>query len=293
MNAQGTMLITFGLLAGAICSVWIQPVTVGKRISIEPWIAIFIASVVSGVLFGYLTLQAVMWLVIFGMVAYTAKNFKTGKVLHVLLLLLTGWMTLALSMHRFPGFNNPALVSNMRLTADALPFTHNANFDTTSAGLILFAIFGNPILKATDWKVVLRHSYLIVLGTLVCVLSLAAAVGYIKLDFKLVPYTAVFLVTNLLFTCVTEEAFFRGFMQEQLTQAMSRWRIGAYLAAMIAALLFGIAHAKGGPVLILLATIAGLGYGYAYLKVKRVEASIVAHFCLNAVHFVAFTYPNV
>ncbi len=257
-----------------------------------PWVAFFIAAIISGLVSGYLTWQAILGLSVFGMTAYSTKHFNGNRIVRILLLLVTGWMVLALSMHRFPGFLNPALVTDMRLSPDARAFTHRVNFDKAAAGLILFALFCNPVRSTAEWKSVFRRSYPIVLGTLLCVLSLAVLAGYIKFDFKLVPYAAVYLVTNLLFTCVTEEAFFRGFIQQQLTQAMVKWRIGAYLAALISAVLFGIAHVKGGPALILLATIAGLGYSYAYVTVRRVEASILTHFSLNAVHFVAFTYPS-
>ena len=40
-----------------------------------------------------------------------------------------------------------------------------------------------------------------------------------------------------------------------------------------------------------LAAVAGAGYGWAYLRTQRIEASILTHFALNAVHFFGFTYP--
>ena len=39
------------------------------------------------------------------------------------------------------------------------------------------------------------------------------------------------------------------------------------------------------------AMIAGVGYGVAYAITGRVEAAIVAHFTLNSIHFLGFTYP--
>jgi membrane protease YdiL (CAAX protease family) len=42
---------------------------------------------------------------------------------------------------------------------------------------------------------------------------------------------------------------------------------------------------------VLLATVAGLFYGAAYLRTRRIEGAILTHFALNAVHFLAFTYP--
>jgi membrane protease YdiL (CAAX protease family) len=42
---------------------------------------------------------------------------------------------------------------------------------------------------------------------------------------------------------------------------------------------------------VLLATIAGTGYGLAYQRSGRVEMAILTHFAVNATHFLLFTYP--
>jgi len=57
-------------------------------------------------------------------------------------------------------------------------------------------------------------------------------------------------------------------------------------------LLFGAAHAAGGGVYVLLAAISGLGYAYAYYATQRIEAPIIVHIVVNAVHFIGFTYPH-
>jgi uncharacterized protein len=43
---------------------------------------------------------------------------------------------------------------------------------------------------------------------------------------------------------------------------------------------------------VLLAAAAGLGYAIAYQRTGRIEASMTAHFTLNATHFLLFTYPR-
>lgn len=205
---------------------------------------------------------------------------------------MTGALALALSMQKLPGFSNPVLVENMRISANGPAVTRYLSFDTISAGLILLALFCSPAHRASEWKHLGRRTLLISACTLLSVLGLANLIGYVEPDFKLPPYTVAFLITNLLFTCVTEEAFFRGFMQEQLMHGMANLRGGAALAATISAVLFGIAHAKGGALLVQLATVAGLHYAYAYLSTRRIEAAIMTHFSLNSVHFIAFTYPS-
>ena len=65
------------------------------------------------------------------------------------------------------------------------------------------------------------------------------------------------------------------------------------MAWLIGALLFGVAHIAGGLHYVILATVAGLGYGWVYHKTQRVEACILLHVLLNTVHILFFTYPAI
>ncbi|BBB58300.1 hypothetical protein UNDKW_0027 [Undibacterium sp. KW1] len=65
---------------------------------------------------------------------------------------------------------------------------------------------------------------------------------------------------NLFLTCVAEEAFFRGLMQEAIYRLGNKPAYG-YLAIAVSAILFGgLAHLGGGTQYAALATVAGLGY---------------------------------
>ena len=79
--------------------------------------------------------------------------------------------------------------------------------------------------------------------------------------------------------------------QARLASALGRVRHGQWIAVACSALLFGAAHLAGGPLYAVLAFIAGIGYAVAYQRTQRVEAAIIVHIALNAVHFIAFTYP--
>ena len=92
-------------------------------------------------------------------------------------------------------------------------------------------------------------------------------------------------MTNLFFTCVAEEAFFRGFLQRELGRALVGFGGGQPLAVGGSAALFGLAHWAGGWSYVLLAALAGLGYALAFRASGRIEMAILAHFGLNAVHF--------
>jgi membrane protease YdiL (CAAX protease family) len=90
---------------------------------------------------------------------------------------------------------------------------------------------------------------------------------------------------------VTEEAFFRGFLLAGIARGLAGCRYGVAVAGLVSTVLFGLAHAAGGPLLVVFATLAGCGYAAAYLRSGRIEGAILTHFLLNAVHVVAFTYP--
>jgi membrane protease YdiL (CAAX protease family) len=284
------MIFTYGLLAASLIALWLPPLQLSERIVLLPWTVLFAAACISGMLTGLVTPPAVLVLLGFAALCYTGRMWKPGLV-KVALLLAAGAMTLALSMHRFAGFANPSLVTEMKMGPNSPPFTHHLNFDTSAAGLILFAFFCVPARTREEWREVARQ-YPVILGTALVVLLFGLALGFVGFDPKFSGYTLLFIACNLLFTCITEEAFFRGFMQEKLSGAMRRWQAGPYIALGIAAVLFGIAHARGGPVLIALAALAGVGYGFAYMRSKRIEAAILTHLMLNAVHFIVFTYPR-
>ncbi|AEK59894.1 CPBP family intramembrane glutamic endopeptidase [Collimonas fungivorans] len=284
------MLITFVLLAAAIAAVWLKPLRLTDRIVLLPWMAIAACALVSGLAGAVLSLLAVLELALFCLAAYLAATARRN--LRLLFGVAAAILALALALHKLPGFNNPILLLQLRLSADSAPFTQYANFDKGAAGLVLLAFLCARAESAADWRKLLRQTWPIALIAAVAVLSLATAIGYVKPDFKISQATALFLSTNLFFTVVAEEAFFRGLLQDRLALSLARFRYGPLLAVACSALLFGAAHIAGGGTYVLLATVAGLAYAYAYYVTQRIEAAIIVHFAVNAVHFIGFTYPH-
>ncbi|MDE2661478.1 MAG: CPBP family intramembrane metalloprotease [Gemmatimonadota bacterium] len=123
-------------------------------------------------------------------------------------------------------------------------------------------------------------------------LATATAVGYLAWDPKWPAILAAWIPSNLLLTCVSEETVFRGILQRHLGRALSgRVPASAFVALVVCAAAFGVVHIAGGMTYVLLATLAGIGYGAAYYATGRVEAGILVHFLLNLSHLILFTYP--
>lgn len=124
---------------------------------------------------------------------------------------------------------------------------------------------------------------------LVAVLSFSFK--FVWFDPKLPSSLPIWALTNLLFVCLAEEGFFRRFIQKYLCLSLRNFNYGNLIAILITSVLFGLSHFMGGTKYVILATVAGAGYGWIYLRTQRIEASIITHFSLNLVHFLFFTYP--
>ena len=87
-------------------------------------------------------------------------------------------------------------------------------------------------------------------------------------------------------TALPEEAAFRGVIHARLARSF-----GPAAGIFGGGLAFGAAHAAGGPMYVLVSSVAGLGYGWIYAATGSIRAAILAHAALNTVHLLLFTYP--
>ena len=116
-----------------------------------------------------------------------------------------------------------------------------------------------------EWKRAIVATVVVALLTMVAVGVPATATEFVSWDPKWPEILAVWLPANLFLTCVAEETFFRGLLQHHLRSALrGRVRAPALAALLVASVAFGVAHIAGGTTYVLLATLAGVGYGAAY-----------------------------
>lgn len=284
-----TTLATYILLAAAICAAWAKPLNFG-RTAIQPWLAFFVAALAFGMAAGVLRAPALVALAALAGAAYLTAR-APQRYVRVVCGVVTAVLALALAVHKLPGFNNAIVIDAVTVSPGAPPFTQYANFDKGAVGLILLALLCSRARSWNEFGGVLKQILPVLLATLVAVLGLAVAMGAVRPDLKLSQLTMQFIAVNLFFTVVAEEAFFRGFLQHRLAAALARRPAGQWIAVACSALLFGAVHLPGGAAYALLATVAGVGYAYAYHLTRRIEAPILLHIALNAVHFAAFSYP--
>ena len=255
------------------------------------WCLACFAAVISGFLDNVLDLQGILVIAAYSGLLFSSLALQLVWLRRVIVCLF-GFYSLALAMHLLPGFYNAAVVVEQTVSADAIPFSLYANFDKGLAGLFLLSYFfgGQARIDYFHNLQKPKETLIIVILTLCLALGLAVLLGLIQIDFKVPSFWLSFLAINLLFTCVAEEAFFRGFLQ----RGLSNWLDGKFsllIAPIFSALIFGLAHIAGGIEYAFVAGVAGLGYGYLFHRTKRIEWSVLCHFMLNVLHLFLFTYP--
>lgn len=207
---------------------------------------------------------------------------------------LTLLVSIGLASHFFPGFNNLKVIDHIYISKDAVPYTLYLNFDKAIVGIFILGITQRLIYKKEDWIKLFKQTVLPFLVLIITVILLAVFLGVVRFDPKLPSTLPIWIITNLLFVSVAEEAIFRGFVQNKISLLLNKKTYGDYLAILISAVLFALlllAHLRGGIKYILLTIVVGIGYGWLYHRTKSIESAIGAHFCLNLTQFLFFTYP--
>ncbi len=249
--------LTYGIFITNILALWIPVKT-----KVKPWILIFgfslILAFVSHIANSIAILSILLFYALVSM--YSKCIFKWKYILWVLIFLLG----LALQLHLIPGFKNLLIWNKIQLTSDAIPFTLYLNFDKTIVGLIILGLTLNLANTRIEWKALLKQVAFKLPIIIFIILILTIVFGYIKFEPKLPHDLWIWVVSNLLFTCVAEEGFFRGFFQESLSQL--KYKYSDSIAVLVPAIFFGIIHYPGGIKYVILATAAGALYGFWYIK---------------------------
>ena len=258
------------------------------------WHYLMALSVLSAYFQGYVNLYALLSIGLYVVLYYCALNAKRA-IIRAILSTVFITFSLALALHWVPGFNNLPIVIDERITSDAIAFTFYANFDKAMAGLFLCAYFysNKKALKADSNKVSrlnVKQPIFIIIATVLASLTVALILELVSFNPKVPDFWLAFIAINLLFTCVAEEALFRGLLQTKLSQIISSTRL-ALLAPIMTAAVFALAHFAGGINYVLVSFIAGLGYGYIFYKTQRLAWAIICHWLVNVFHFFLFTYP--
>lgn len=279
MPSQGLLLVLWG---AAFASLWFPAPRLRTGLSAGAIVLILLL----GLTEGYLTTWALPWAAALLGLAHAARYPRW----RLPALGLLGALVLALGFGLLPGFVPVQFGEAMPVKPDSAPYALGFRMDKALAGFAVLAL----VLRAEarpDWRRIGVSTATALALTLPLVFVPGLGLGHVLWVPGLpdVQWLAIWAATTLLFAAAVEEALFRGVLQRWLAA-----HLGVPAAVLGAAVLFGLAHFGGGVGYVLLATLAGIGYGLAYqISGQRLAAAILSHFALNLVHVVFFSYPAV
>lgn len=280
-------LLPFALLLAAVLALWAPPRLL--------WAWLLTAAVLAGYFTGALHGLAALWLALFAALTLAfRRSAASGAGLRIALGLALAVFSVALGLALLPGFPRTVVVEATTLTPGAMPYSLSLGFPKVVPGVLMFALLVPE--RVRSWRElgwVLGRAAPVFVAAAVLVMVLTLVLGYVRFDPKWTPLFFLWAPANLFFTCLSEEVFFRGFVLRELAQVGRNRKRAAAVALVVSSVLFGAVHLAGGWTYALAATLAGAGYGWAYLRTQRVEAGMAVHFALNATHFLLFTYPAV
>lgn len=206
---------------------------------------------------------------------------------------LVSALSIGLTFHLFPGFNNWEVASGLKVSPGAYPYNLWFNFDKPFIGIFPLVWSIALVQSPAQLKKVFKPTLILSLGGIALMMFLSVKSGIVKWDPKIPAMLFVWLINNLIFVCIPEEALFRGFFQKEVGQWLGGGMLAKVVAVLATSLFFTLFHVKWVPSIpfLCLVFVAGLLYGTIYEMTKSIECSIFCHFVLNATHLLLFTYP--
>ncbi|MEP0265353.1 type II CAAX endopeptidase family protein [Dokdonia sp.] len=277
-----TILLTYGFLLVSVISIWFRYKLFNK---IPLWLFFIILSFICALSFERASVVSLVYTTTLGFATYYYYQKRS-----ILLFFLVLLLAIPLMLHiEILGFDNYKYVDAIVLSPSSSSYSLYFNLDKTAIGIFIVA-FSYKALKVNTLFILKQIGISLAIMALLFFV-LATVLGYSKFEPKLPYFTPIWILVNLFFTCLAEEAIFRRFIQQRIYDALPS-KYALTVSLLVASLAFGLAHYNGGILYIILASIAGVFYGYIYHKTKRIESSMLLHMLFNLTHLLLFTYPS-
>jgi membrane protease YdiL (CAAX protease family) len=219
-------------------------------------------------------------------------EFHPKRFIHLFGVMIVAVIGLAIMTHMLNGFNNLLLLKSITYGNSKTPLNLYLNFDKISFAILLLGI-SIPLLKSKqEWKHMILITIPWIAFSAFILLGFTKLTSLVQLDIKLPETTFYWIIINFFFVVIPEEAFYRGFLQYQISKNLEN-KAAPALAILCVSLLFALVHIIfiQDVTFILAAFIASVLYGTIFFFSGSIESAIITHFLVNMIHFFFFSYP--
>lgn len=268
----------------SLVSIWLFD---RKQISI----ILFTLCLTLGFISDSLDLSAIFISLIFLIASYIFYNANTSDFSRSCLWFMIFLLAFFLSNHNFSGFQEWQFINGEFISPNAEKFSVFLNIDKILAGFGI-AVFGlAPLRKFSHLKKIFIKTFPTLMLSLFTIASFGLLTGLAQFDPKFPDIWLVWIMSNLLMNCISEEIVFRFFLQGNLQKLTKGLNYSTPLSIFVTSCIFTLFHSSESILYMLGIFIGSCFIGYAYHITRRVEASIILHFTINIIHFFFFTYP--
>ncbi len=195
-----------------------------------------------------------------------------------------------LAVYRPSNFDYPLLWKVSELYEGGAAFALYANISKALGGYIVVMYLLKFQANETMRLPLTKSISVAALATAV-ILLVANAVFDVSWQPKIPSGLLYFVSVNLLITVLAEEAFFRLLIQKRLSLFFSNRTLGLWISAVVATLIFALAHSTEiGPGFMLYIFSGGV-YSLVYAYTQRFSVALGLHFGTNILHFLLLEYP--
>lgn len=190
----------------------------------------------------------------------------------------------ALAAHLLPGYTPWQAWAPRYVSSDGPLFSLYLSWDKALVAITL-AVWWWHQPRPAPW---LNTDKVLVVSvaTVALVPLLALSMGLVTLRLKWPEQIWLWLLINFGVSVLAEELLFRAWLQRSLVL-----RFGTVSGVGASAVLFGLTHLPLGWSFALIATLAGLGYGLAFLISGRLRTALALHAAVNLIHLLCLSYP--
>jgi len=254
---------------------------------------VFTAALVLGINIQHIDLIGIANIGCLAIIMYLLRFSSISVIYKGLLHLAVCLFFLGFSMHLLPGFHNWKILDSIRLSAHAIPYTMYLNVEKPVYIFLFMYFYKQTAITHYNWAKIFKWTSISLLFSIILLLLNNHIYRLVEWDPKVpsASLASIWIVRMLLDTALGEEVFFRGYLQKNFTYLFHSFKFAPWISCVLVSLLFGSMHLPAGIPMGIMATLAGIGYGTAYVKTSTIEASTLTHFGMNVLHFLLFSYP--
>lgn len=284
-------LLPFSLLVLAVLSSYAKYQPAWFRKPVPIWSLFLLASLLSAYATQLVNILSLSWLALLLLAVFMYRQLQVGwsrELLYAFILILS----FLLITRSLPGFSSPAVYENTIFGTNVFPATLHLHYGRGFAGTLLFCALARRIGSLLEIRRALKAAGKVPLFIL-AYFVLGYVLWYVP-DLKFNADIVRYLVANLFFISLADEAFFRLLVQDRLERFFGDGDTESmYLAAVITTILFALSYYIHGAAIeaAILIFIAGLIYAYTYGKTRCIEISILTHFLIDGLLIIGFLYP--